>query len=558
MEPPNNRLLCFVRKIPISHKTGSLIIIFLLSGFFSGNIFAQTVGDKKLTPREIARKILPSTVSIAMGNPGSDEINTGSGFFVADDVVVTNFHVIEGKAEGFVKAYGNETLYRILGTVGIDQKNDLALLKIDKSKGQPLSLNVDDSIAIGDEVFAVGNPKGLEGTFSQGIVSNLRKTEKRNLLQITASISHGSSGGPILNDRGEVVGVAVGAIEDGQSLNFAIPASLLRNLLSKRGSLTALPRNPPANGTNSTEPRKVDKNATQPDRSSPKTPQIPIGNRFQYKDPDTIERNLSGRVRSLLETKYNPKKKFDDWVLGDPILISTTNFNSDGHTEVSQESLYSYDGLDFFDFFEHLAVMFDCDALPSSFKQILKYDYSGGIVTTDNFRGCSTDKFKLFSTIIVRYDANEKTIFDPDRSIRAKKTTRYLKDGTKVIEDFDGSGKLQSTETIYSGKAGTIREMKLPDEGHFIKTVITESDKFIKETSRCQTKGVESDCGFILLNKLTKLIVREERGETIKTYEYEFDGSGNWTKKTEYEQVKKFGKIELEPRKVWTREITYY
>jgi len=217
-----------------------LNLFFLFSCFAPTQISAQTTVSKKLTPREIAQQTLPSTVLLVMGNEGTKKIKSGSGFFVAEDIVATNFHVIKDTIEGYAKIYGQEKIYKVLGTVGIDEKNDLALLKLSGIKGKPLKLNTDDSIAIGDEVFAVGNPEGLEGTFSQGIVSSIRKTDKFNLLQITASISEGSSGGAVLNDKAEVVGVAVGAIESGQSLNFAIPVSFLRSLLAKSKSLVSL------------------------------------------------------------------------------------------------------------------------------------------------------------------------------------------------------------------------------------------------------------------------------------------------------------------------------
>lgn len=178
------------------------------------------------TPRQIAQQAMPSTVWIVL--KGHEGIVSGSGFFILPDVVATNYHVIEGMSEGLIKMYGKEETYQILGVVGFDKENDLALLKIKGVTGKPLPLNRDDSTAIGDEVYAVGNPEGLEGTFSQGIVSALRKSE--GLIQITAPISHGSSGGAVLNSKGEVVGIAVGAKKDGQSLNFAIAVELLRRM----------------------------------------------------------------------------------------------------------------------------------------------------------------------------------------------------------------------------------------------------------------------------------------------------------------------------------------
>jgi hypothetical protein len=90
----------------------------------------------------------------------------------------------------------------------------------------------------GEQVFAIGNPEGLEKTISQGIVSGLRKKGDRDLLQITSPISHGSSGGPILNAKGEVVGVAVGTLEDGQNLNFAVPVAYVKSFLEQEPNAT--------------------------------------------------------------------------------------------------------------------------------------------------------------------------------------------------------------------------------------------------------------------------------------------------------------------------------
>jgi hypothetical protein len=87
---------------------------------------------------------------------------------------------------------------------------------------------------VGDNVYAVGNPEGLEGTFSQGLVSGIRQRGSDSILQITAPISPGSSGGPVLNTKGEVVGVAVSTSTEGQNLNFAVPANYLAVLLKNR------------------------------------------------------------------------------------------------------------------------------------------------------------------------------------------------------------------------------------------------------------------------------------------------------------------------------------
>ncbi|MCK5269803.1 MAG: trypsin-like peptidase domain-containing protein [Sedimentisphaerales bacterium] len=177
------------------------------------------------TAKDIAQKVFPSVVMLVMEDSNGQPLSLGSGFFVQEDVVATNLHVIEDAAGGYAKIVGKKQKYNIAGYVAIDYKRDLILLKIEKAKALPIDIGNSDEVAIGDEIFAVGNPKGLEGTFSKGIVSAIRKFEKDSLLQITAPISPGSSGGPVLNKEGKVIGIAVATFKGGQNLNFAIPAS---------------------------------------------------------------------------------------------------------------------------------------------------------------------------------------------------------------------------------------------------------------------------------------------------------------------------------------------
>lgn len=159
----------------------------------------------------------------------------GSGFLVSPRIIATNAHVANA---------GNPVLsigpVRIpLKVLRIDEENDLALLTLDADlSSKPLLLST-SLISPGEQIFAIGNPEGLEKTISQGIVSGLRNRDNHDLIQITSPISHGSSGGPILNSKAEVVGIAVGILENGQNLNFAIPVSYLRALIEDRNSKPA-------------------------------------------------------------------------------------------------------------------------------------------------------------------------------------------------------------------------------------------------------------------------------------------------------------------------------
>ena len=95
-------------------------------------------------------------------------------------------------------------------------------------------------LEVGEDVYAIGNPQGLEGTFSKGIISSIREFNGHSIIQITAPISPGSSGGPLLNSIGEVIGVAFASFKSGQNLNFAIPVKYLHNLLANTKPLQKL------------------------------------------------------------------------------------------------------------------------------------------------------------------------------------------------------------------------------------------------------------------------------------------------------------------------------
>ena len=115
----------------------------------------------------------------------------------------------------------------------MDTQQDLVILKVPDVGASVLPLGNSDTAEVGETVYAVGNPKGfLEGTFFPGSISSVRGKDSNRRIQITAPISPGSSGGPLLNSKGEVIGIVAGAIEEGQNLNFAILSNYLRGLPS--------------------------------------------------------------------------------------------------------------------------------------------------------------------------------------------------------------------------------------------------------------------------------------------------------------------------------------
>ena len=194
------------------------------------------------TAEQIAEKALAATVYLEMTNRNGKTLGIGSGFFVGQNQIATNFHVIEGSVEGTAKQVGKYTKYPIEGIFATDQKNDLAILKVTAFRGEPLPLGDSDRVKIGETVYVAGNPRGLEGTFSDGIISSIRGSYPRKLLQMTAPISPGSSGGPVLNAKGEVIGVSFMIIEGGQNLNFAIPSNYLKALLKQSQPVKPFPQ----------------------------------------------------------------------------------------------------------------------------------------------------------------------------------------------------------------------------------------------------------------------------------------------------------------------------
>ena len=144
--------------------------------------------------------------------------------------------VVVGQPSRFrppIPSLHQEVTARLPATIErVDAFNDLALLTTGAELAVKPLIIADVSPAPGTGIFAIGNPAGLERSISTGVISGVRELKGRQLLQITAPISPGSSGGPILNARGEVVAVAVGMLEKGQNLNFAVPASQVRRLLT--------------------------------------------------------------------------------------------------------------------------------------------------------------------------------------------------------------------------------------------------------------------------------------------------------------------------------------
>jgi hypothetical protein len=181
---------------------------------------------RPLSPADIALRALPAIVTIRTEN------SLGTGFVVrSDGWIATNLHVIVGGARVKVTLSGHRELDAV-EVLASSAEHDLAIVRVEAQNLPVLSLGDSDTMRVGDAIVAIGNPLGLEDTVSNGLVSARRTVANDiDVLQISAPIAPGSSGGPIFNDRGEVIGIATAVLLQGQNLNFGVPARYLLPLL---------------------------------------------------------------------------------------------------------------------------------------------------------------------------------------------------------------------------------------------------------------------------------------------------------------------------------------
>ncbi|TMQ01403.1 MAG: trypsin-like serine protease [Verrucomicrobia bacterium] len=203
--------------------------------------FFQSTGA--LLPERSVRELVGQlgAAVVQVRTPGG----LGSGFIINEEgYLITNFHVIENETQISVEVYQQNSgqlerkSYKQIKIIAINKFADLALLKIeDKDSPQfpKVPLGDSDALAVGERVFAIGSPLGLERTVTEGIVSTKTRPMQGELyLQTTAQINPGNSGGPLFNLRGEVVGVTNMKITFGEGLGFAIPVEAVRYFLGHR------------------------------------------------------------------------------------------------------------------------------------------------------------------------------------------------------------------------------------------------------------------------------------------------------------------------------------
>lgn len=201
-------------------STFSLILLF---GF---SIFAQSHQNLP----DLIEEVRPSVVSVVAYDSSGKRSSGGTGFVIGKNQIITNYHVVAGATRIEIRT-SQRTIYKIISIKLGNKDADLAVLQTESENLAIRPLRITRTLPrVGEKIVVFGDPLGLSGTVTDGIVSAFRTLPKMGkLIQITAPISPGSSGSPVINMNGEVVGLATIYLEGGQNLNFAIASESLLN-----------------------------------------------------------------------------------------------------------------------------------------------------------------------------------------------------------------------------------------------------------------------------------------------------------------------------------------
>lgn len=206
-----------------------LLVVFILS------IVLLNVSFSHAKVPEIVLKQKKAVVTVYINDKDGKQIATGSGFIIGSNgIIATNYHVtskwLETADNTILIKMENGAYFPVEDLIAFDDNNDIALLKVTGKDLPTIKFSTDYKPKQGESIVVIGSPFGLETTVSDGIISSMRG--KNELIQITAPVSQGSSGSPVFNSKGEVIGIATFLIQGGQNLNFAIPMKYVQLLLN--------------------------------------------------------------------------------------------------------------------------------------------------------------------------------------------------------------------------------------------------------------------------------------------------------------------------------------
>ena len=179
----------------------------------------------------VFERALASSVTIHPLDRSGRKIAVASGVIITNNLIATNFHVVEKGASFEITLNSTKEVFRTEKLFKVDEAHDVAIIELVHGSSNILGFSSTEP-KIGDDVIVAGSPSGLEGTVSKGIVSSYRRAGiyDFDFIQIDAPISPGSSGGPVVNGEGKLIGISVGGLGEG-NLNFAVPVKYIRRLL---------------------------------------------------------------------------------------------------------------------------------------------------------------------------------------------------------------------------------------------------------------------------------------------------------------------------------------
>lgn len=184
---------------------------------------------------DIFQTASPSIVIVLALDTSGKERSLGSGVIISKNLVITNCHVISNASRIYVKVRGKVHQAKLRHS---DPDRDVCSVTVNELNGNPITFGKTSHIKVGERVYTIGTPKGLELTLSEGIISSLRKVQGGQYIQITAPISPGSSGGGLFDENGKLIGLPTFYLKDGQQLNFALPVEWIEELPARHGKRT--------------------------------------------------------------------------------------------------------------------------------------------------------------------------------------------------------------------------------------------------------------------------------------------------------------------------------
>lgn len=302
-------------------KNSSVLFIFVLLFFYSTSI-AQNYGAKS-----IFKKYNDAVVVIYACDSYGKPIAQGSGVVLnSQGLIVTNYHVCEGSAN--IKIKHEDLVVEDVKILGGDRDDDIMFLKVPENNFNYIPAGNSDNLEIGQKVYALGSPLGFENSITEGIVNGIRKISRYsgdNYIQISASISHGSSGGALITAGGKLIGITTATIEDGQNINFAIPI----NKILESGIYA---ENKYDDAITDKKEKKTRKKKKTGDITSTDTEKKVKKPRKKKKDEDEIYSSSTSKSISKVPGRTGSRKSedssYEELIESGKSAIASKNFNS--------------------------------------------------------------------------------------------------------------------------------------------------------------------------------------------------------------------------------------